>query len=1023
MNTEINNKRNLKEEYLKKFKGRMDFLNDEQREAVESIEGPVVVVAGPGTGKTQILTLRIANILNEMGAEFAPNILALTFTNAGVHAMRERLIEFVGVETAYSIGIFTFHSFAEEQIRFNPEVFKNFAFSRPITDIEKIEIVEEILENGKWKSLQTFSSDYHYTQKIIFAIDDLKSDAISPADFEKTFGTIEERILNKLGEDAFYKVNRGVNKKGDLKADAKKKIEGQKEKQKELLVVYEKYQEELKKRRLYDFSDMVLSVVQEAEINQDFRQSLQEKYLYLLVDEHQDTNDAQNRLVELISEAEVNEGRPNIFTVGDEKQAIYRFQGASLENFAKFREKYSDVKLIKLKSNYRSSQNILDSAHSLLAGEAELEAKNGEFSELKEKVKIGEFSDKKSELIYLAEDIKSKIDSGINSNEISVFYKQNNELADIKSILEKFKIPYSVNSKENILDNPEIKKLILLLEAIENPYNNEKLGKSLFINFLNFDPHDILKIFEKMNNRKGTQIKAKSVLKIISTQAILENIDVSEPEKFIEFSKFLNEMKSVEANSDFLDFFERVIHDSGFLKHLLSLKNNISSLKRLEKIFDEVKNQFGTKKDYELKDFLRYIDILKKYELKVEVGKNDLIDGVNLMTAHGSKGLEFEYVYITNFIDARWGGTRARGEAFILPTSKVAGDIDDERRLFYVALTRGKKEVNILYSKLDNEGKEKTPSRFLEEIDEENFEYIQVEQKNLQEKISIYFGDKEEKVLSIFDKEYIKKLFLQNTLSVSALNNYFQSPIKYFFRNLVRIPAAQAKPLIFGNIIHETLDVYFKKGKNEKRTPDKKELFEIFQESLQKFLIPEKYFDEIESHGTEVLGKYFDRYSEEFNFEMEAEKKMYAEMRLDSGEILKLYGIVDKMEMLEGGKIRVVDYKTGKTFGEKNKDQKEDLERQIVFYKLLIDKFFDENRVEEGVLDFVEESKKTGEFVKERRFVSAEEVEKLKSEIQIFANDILSGEFLEKEYERNKDNEEYFELWELLKSQKKNIEK
>jgi DNA helicase-2/ATP-dependent DNA helicase PcrA len=145
----MENRKKIKEDYEKKFQEKLDFLNDEQREAVETIEGPVVVVAGPGTGKTQILTLRIANILKKMGAEFAPNILALTFTNAGVHAMRKRLAEFIGTELAYQVGIFTFHSFAEEQIRNNPEVFKNFAFSRPITDIQKIEIIEEILEKGK----------------------------------------------------------------------------------------------------------------------------------------------------------------------------------------------------------------------------------------------------------------------------------------------------------------------------------------------------------------------------------------------------------------------------------------------------------------------------------------------------------------------------------------------------------------------------------------------------------------------------------------------------------------------------------------------------------------------------------------------------------------------------------------------------------------------------------------------------------------------------------------------------------
>ena len=398
---------------------------------------------------------------------------------------------------------------------------------------------------------------------------------------------------------------------------------------------------------------MVLSVVQEAEKNEGFRISLQEKYLYLLIDEHQDTNEAQNKMIELVGNAEINEGNPNIFTVGDEKQAIYRFQGASLETFSAFRNKYKDVKVIALKNNYRSSQNILDSAHSLLPGETELKAGNKEFADLKEKVKIMEFADKKSELIFMAEKIQEKIEAGIDPNEIAVFYKQNNELDEIKGILERFGIAYKVNSKENILDNLEIKKLILLLDAVENPYNNEKLSRALFVNFLNFEAHDILKIFEKMNNRRGAQIKNKSILKIISSDEVLKNIEVSEPKKFIQFSEFLNEMKKQEENLDFVEFFELIINKSGFLDHILSLKDNVSALKRLEKIFDEVKNQRETKREYSLKDFLRYIDILKKYDLKIEVGKNDLIDGVNLMTAHGSKGLEFGYVFITNFIDAR----------------------------------------------------------------------------------------------------------------------------------------------------------------------------------------------------------------------------------------------------------------------------------------------------------------------------------------------------------------------------------
>ncbi len=167
-------------EYQEKFAENYKMLNKEQREAVDTIDGPVVVVAGPGTGKTQILTLRIANIIDKLGADVAGNILALTFTNGGVFAMQERLTDFIGVEMAYQVNIFTFHSFAEEQIKKNPEYFSRFAFSQAVTEIEQIQIIEEIVQNMDLEYLKTFASDFHYTRDIISAINDLKMEAISP---------------------------------------------------------------------------------------------------------------------------------------------------------------------------------------------------------------------------------------------------------------------------------------------------------------------------------------------------------------------------------------------------------------------------------------------------------------------------------------------------------------------------------------------------------------------------------------------------------------------------------------------------------------------------------------------------------------------------------------------------------------------------------------------------------------------------------------------------------------------------
>ncbi len=724
-------------------------------------------------------------------------------------------------------------------------------------------------------------------------------------------------------------------------------------------------------------------------------------------------------MIELIGEAKVNEGRPNIFTVGDEKQAIFAFQGASIDNFLKFKKQYKDVKVIGLQNNYRSSQQILDSAHSVLAGDLKLQAKNDKVAKLKHKIKVAELNNYKEELIFLAEDIKRRLEDGEDPDSIAVFYRQNKNLFEIKDILDKFKIPYKVFSRENILDNKEIKKLIMYLRAIANPYDNEALAKLLFADYLNLDTFDILKVLRKMDYRGRGTMKNKSVLKIISSPKILEDIEVEHPIEFLGLASKLKECRQKSEDSDFLEFFEWFIKESGFLKHILKLADSSSALKRLEKIFDEARKQFFSQKEYRLKDFLEYIDILEKYNVTIDLGQDNLGQGVNLMTAHGSKGLEFDTVYITNFVDSIWPGRRY-GATFKLPTSKIEGGVDDERRLFYVALTRGKKELVVSYSKLDLEGREKKVSRFLTEIDDIFIERLDITQLNITDRVKNFFQPKEEQALSVFSLEYVREQFLKNTLSVSALNNYFQSPLKYFFRNLLRLPSTQTKTLIFGNMIHQTLEDFFKASKKAKKLLSEKELLEHFERVLNSTTMLEKYYDESEKRGKKLLKEYYENYKDDFTLKIETEKKVFASIKLRNGETLKLYGIIDKVELLPGNKIRVVDYKTGRTYGEKRKDEREDLHRQLVFYKLLLDKYnaktgHPEIKVEEGMLDFVERSKKTGEFERKLLAVSSAEVKELEEQIQDFAEDILSGNFLKQKYERNDDTKDFFDLWELRK--------
>ncbi|MFM2357453.1 MAG: hypothetical protein RJA61_190, partial [Candidatus Parcubacteria bacterium] len=343
-------------------------LNKAQKQAVDTIEGPVMVVAGPGTGKTQILTLRIANIL--LKTDTAPeNILALTFTESGVLSMRKRLSRIIGT-VAYRVSINTFHGFANEIIQNNPEEFPHIIGSRSTTDIEQIGIVEKILQENDFEFLKPYGDQNYFVKPILSGINDLKREGIDTENFKG---------LIKKAQDEFVSIVDLYHEKGAHKGKMKgvyKDLEKVISKNKELSKIYDIYESSLRKAKLYDYNDMIMEVLRALRSNEDLLLRLQEQHQYILVDEHQDTNNAQNKILELL--ASHFAPRPNLFVVGDEKQAIFRFQGASLENFLYFKKLYPETVLISLVENYRSTQSILDGAHSMLPGEIVLKAQKFE---------------------------------------------------------------------------------------------------------------------------------------------------------------------------------------------------------------------------------------------------------------------------------------------------------------------------------------------------------------------------------------------------------------------------------------------------------------------------------------------------------------------------------------------------------------------------------------------------------------------------------------------------------------------
>jgi len=993
------------------FEKQYKMLNTTQKKAVDTIEGPVIVIAGPGTGKTQILTLRIANILKSAGAGIGPeNILSLTFTNAGVVAMRERLATFIGAQEAYRTNIFTFHSFCEEQIRKYQDYFPTIAFARVVTEVERINIVEQILKNNDFKILKTFASETYYIHGILWAINQLKQEGISPEEFIEKIKLQEEAIV--ADPDSYYKKKTKNNKRGDLKSTALKDVK----KNKELQVVYALYQEQLKEVKLYDFSDMIMQLVEVLERDEEFASILREQYQYILVDEHQDTNEGQNRIIDVLTSAEHLGDEPNLFTVGDDKQAIYRFQGANVENFLHFEKKFSGAVVINLVNNYRSAQGILDEAHALISSGnndrnyIELTA----FKKDDAVVNVRHFETYRDELVHMANDIHKKIGSGVAPEDIAVFYRENNNLDIIKEVLEKEGLPFVVLSKQNVLDDSDIGKLLLLIRLINNPMDSVVCSKVLLTGLLNVNVMDVLLILEeyKVISRQMT------LFTFLSDKKRLDKCGIKDLSGVVKFVDFILEQKKCVVNMSFLAFFEQLIRESKFLEMIFAKDEHIFLLKKLERLFDEVRESVNEKKHYEISDFVRYIDTLLEYNLALDVVRSANIGGINLMTAHGSKGLEYEHVYITNVVDGLWGGKR-KNQSFTLPIDQFIGSDEDERRLFYVAITRAKQSLVISYSTQDMNGRDRSPSVFL---DGTIAKCVDIEQ-HVGDTLKAFFAPRISQARSLVSLEYIRETFLATPLSTTALNNYFSSPLLYFFRNLVRLPSAQHRTALQGTVIHTALERFFAASQENEKLLPKENLIKEYEISLDTGRVPAEYYDIFKKRGREILLAYYEMYKDKFSIDVVLEKKLRGiPFVLDSGEEILLTGTIDKIEFLKDGTVSVVDYKTGKTWKQKNKEERAALERQVKFYKLLLDSYNDgEFNMSEGMLDFIEPHRHTGELEQHAVSVNSCDVDELKKEINIFAHDILSGEFLEHDIEKkwgNKSLEEYVNLLQILKKQK-----
>lgn len=1014
---------NSKEKLEHKFREEYERLNEQQRRAVDTLEGPVMVIAGPGTGKTQILASRIGKILLETDA-FPENILCLTYTDAGVLAMRKRLLQFIGPD-AYKVNLYTFHAFCNDVIQENLSYFEK-TILEPISELEKIQLMKDLVDRfPKNHPLKRYRGDVYYEINNLQSLfSTMKREGWTPA-------FIEEKInayIADLPHRDEYVAKRAVKefKKGDVRTD---KIAEEAEKMERLRAAvheFDNFQEMMRKMNRYDFDDMINWVIKAFEENPSLLSDYQEQYQYILVDEYQDTSGTQNRLVDLlISYWE----QPNVFVVGDDDQSIYRFQGANVENMLGFAQKYEKyLEKVVLTNNYRSTQSILDVSMSLIDRNQERLVKqiNGLSKELKSsndrlrgllhKPQLQEYESQHQEMIGITRQVQQLLSQGVAPGQIGIIYKENKYGEQLTQYFQQLKIPVYSKRQADILQQPVARKLLLLMRYLSSEHDRSFGGDEQLFELLHFDWWGIPAIEIAKLSIEASDLKISG--KKATLRELLLQKATSPPRDLFSSgihpglkraSEVLEKLLGDEPNVTLQELFEYIIRDTGALRLLMQRPDKHWQLQILTGLFDFVKEATQRDKQMRLEGFVDIIDLMIKEGIRLpltQVNGND--KGVNLLTAHGSKGLEFKHVFFAGCNAGFWEKKRKPGGGYSMPdTLWVSGstqnDEEELRRLFYVAITRAEQHLHISFSRFRSDGKEMEPSMFIAEILDQHAlpqEKVIIEENVLDEFQALQFQEQEAPKVEEMEESFVAPLLEKFVMNVTALNNYLKCPLEFYFRNLVRIPSPKNEATEFGSAVHDALEKLFRKMQERGKDtfPSLTEFIDDFAHYMTRHResFTKQQFDRRMEYGKEVLTNYYEKYVNSFNKIVAIERNI--RNVVVAGVPLK--GKLDKLEF-EGKLVNVVDYKTGdpdKALPKlKRPNDKEplggDYWRQAAFYKILVDEYeLKDWKVNSVEFDFIEPDKKKN-YRKERLPINEDDTREIISQIKMVWEKIQARDF------------------------------
>lgn len=955
--------------------------NHEQQRAIQHGDGPQLIVAGAGTGKTRVITARIAYLITEKNLN-VDQILALTFTDKAAEEMEERVDQMLPYGYV-DLWISTFHSFCDKVLR------------RHGLDIGLPDSYKLVNETEAWlmirRNLDRFELDYYkplgnptkFIHALLKHFSRCKDEGITP---DKYLEYAEELKLNNDGTDFFKKLDLPRNFSELSSVEQKELLKQEVMRIQEIANAFHTYEHLLLENDSLDFGGLINYTIELFKKRPLILQRYRDQFKYILVDEFQDTNFVQYELLKLLSVP-----KNNLTVVGDDDQSIYKFRGASISNIMQFKEDFPDAKEVVLTDNYRSAQEILDSSYKFIVqnNPNRLEIKLGINKALKshreEKGLIEHFH-----LAGIDEEARSVVEKIIELrkkenaewSDFAILVRANDSASAFINYLEQAEIPYQFLAMRGLYSKPVIIDIFNYFKLLDNYHESPAVYRLLNLPFLEIQTDQIVKI---VHYAKQKSLSLYEALKNISVVPEIEQTSVTIVNKLlsqIDKDTLLAQKKkptevllSFLYGSGYLDYFKRLDN--------LEAKENLGFLQQF----------FKKVKEFELNyDDPRIVDLVEVLDMEMQAGDSGRLDFdvetgpdmVKIMTVHSAKGLEFDYVFLPNLVDRKFP-TDKRGETISIPDALIKekipeGDfhLEEERRLFYVAMTRAKKGLFFTSSSDYGGVRKKKLSRFLIELG-----YSIQNTSSAVKELS--------KVTEKRDDSYIYEL--PKWFSFSQMASYEKCPLQYKYANVLKIPTFGSHYFSFGTTIHNTLQKYLEESFNIKNT-FQADLFGNHNQDNEVALLPVEVLYRIYNENWEddwylsgqQKDKYYERgkellknFYEDFKKEKPAVKFLELEFKLKIGEYT-FVGRIDRADEGENDQVRIIDYKTGKAKGEKLTT---DDRRQLLFYQIAAEEALNlkvesltYHYLEENIkAPFIGKDKEKGKL-KERFLKNIEEIKK-----------------------------------------------